>query len=294
MCCLKSIPVCEDTQVIVVDDYSPDANTYLERYPELSRSYIEFIRAPKNGGAGYARNIGLEQAKGKWIMFADADDFFVDNMYDVISMQVESDADVIYFQKQAVSSDNPNCKSSRSGYIDKIMDIYLKTGDELPVRTRHYVPWGKMIKKRLIEKYRIRFDEIRYANDILFSTYVGYYAKTIEAIDTVLYVVTSCVGSVTSNFCSKPDELRIRADAAFRYDCFLLQHDMCQQRLTTSFLKRMLSKDRDLFKYYFFTRLDEIYPSKIAALKDISKGRSLWYKIILYLYSFIIWISHCN
>lgn len=294
MRCLKSIPVCEDIQVIVVDDCSPDADTYLERYPELSRPYIEFIRAPKNGGGGYARNIGLDHAKGKWLLFADADDFFVDNMYDIISSHIESDADVIYFQKQAVSSDNPNCKSSRSGYIDKIMDIYLKTGDELPVRTRHYVPWGKMIKKSLIEKFHIRFDEIRYANDILFSTYVGYYAKTIEAIDTVLYVVTSCVGSVTSNFCSKPDELRIRADAAFRYDCFLLQHDMCQQRLTTSFLKRMLSKDRDLFKYYFFTRLDEIYPSKIVALKDISKGRSLWYKIILYLYSFIIWISHCN
>lgn len=294
MRCLKSIPVCEDIQVIVVDDHSLAADTYLERYPELSRSYIEFIRAPKNGGAGYARNIGLEQAKGKWIMFADADDFFVDNMYDVISMQVESDADVIYFQKQAVSSDNPNCKSSRSGYIDKIMDIYLKTGDELPVRTRHYVPWGKMIKKSLIEKYHIRFDEIRYANDILFSTYVGYYAKTIEAIDTVLYVVTSCEGSVTSAFCSKPDELRIRADAAFRYDRFLLQHDVCHQRLTASFLKRMLSKDRNLFKYYYFTKLDEIYPSKIAALKDISKGRSLWYKIILYLYSFIIWINHCD
>lgn len=117
MRCLKSIPVCEDIQVIVVDDYSPDANTYLERYPELSRSYIEFIRAPKNGGAGYARNIGLEQAKGKWIMFADADDFFVDKMYDIISSHVESDADVIFFPKKAVYSDAPSCKSSRSGYI---------------------------------------------------------------------------------------------------------------------------------------------------------------------------------
>ena len=292
MRCLKSIPVCEDIQVIVVDDYSPDANTYLERYPELSRSYIEFIRAPKNGGGGYARNIGLDHAKGKWLLFADADDFFVDNMYDIISSHVESDADVIFFPKKAVYSDAPSCKSSRSGYIDEIMNIYLKTGDELPVRTRHYVPWGKMIKKSLIEKYHIRFDEIRYANDILFSTYVGYYAKRIEVIDAVLYIVTSRKGSLYSDFCSKPDELRIRADAAFRHDCFLLQHDMCQQRLTTSFLKRMLSKDRDLFKYYFFTRLNELYPSKIAALKDISKGRSLWYKIILYLYSFIIWIKH--
>lgn len=61
----------------------------MDRYPELSRPYLEFIRASKNGGAGYARNVGLEHAKGKWLLFADADDFYVDNMYDIISMHVE-------------------------------------------------------------------------------------------------------------------------------------------------------------------------------------------------------------
>ena len=292
MRCLKSIPVLEDIQVIVVDDNSPDADTYLERYPELSRPYLEFIRAPKNGGAGYARNIGLDHAKGKWQLFADADDFFVGNMYDIINTHVESDADVIYFRKQAVYSDDINRKSTRSGYLDRIMDIYLKTGDELPVRTRHHVPWGKMIKKSLIENHRIRFEEIKYSNDILFSVHVGCLAKKIEAIDTVLYVVTSHEGSATYEFCKKTDELRIRAGAAFRYDSFLFQHNMSQGRQIVSYIKRMLSQDRNLFKYYF-TRLDEIYPSKIAALKDISKGCSCRFKIKLYFYSFKIWISRC-
>ena len=292
MRCLKSIPVSEDIQVIVVDDNSSDADTYLERYPELSRPYLEFIRAPKNGGAGYARNIGLDQAKGKWLLFADADDFFVDNMHDIITTHVESDSDVIYFQKQAVYSDDINRKSPRSSYIDKIMDIYLKTGDELPVRTRHHVPGGKMIKKSLIEKHHVRFEEIKYSNDILFSVHVGCLAKKIEAIDTVLYVVTSHEGSATYEFCKKTDELRIRAGAAFRYDSFLFQHNMSQGRQIVSYIKRMLSQDRNLFKYYF-TRLDEIYPSKIAALKDISKGCSCRFKIKLYFYSFKIWISRC-
>lgn len=292
MRCLKSIPVSEDIQVIVVDDNSPDADTYLEMYPELSRPYLEFIRAPKNGGAGYARNIGLDYAKGKWLLFADADDFFVGNMYDIINTHVDSDADVIYFQKRAVYSDNLNCKSSRSGYIDKIMDIYLKTGDEVPVRTRYNVPWGKMIKKSLVENHHIRFEEIKYSNDILFSVHVGCLAKKIEAIDTVLYVVTFHEGSATYEFCKKPDELRIRAGAAFRYDSFLFQHNMSQGREIVSYIKRMLSQDRNLFKYYF-TRLDEIYTSKIAALKDITKGCSCRFKIKLYFYSFKIWISRC-
>ena len=292
MRCLKSIPVSEDIQVIVVDDNSPDADTYLEKYPELSRSYLEFIRAQKNGGAGYARNIGLDHAKGKWLLFADADDFFVGNMYDIINTHVDSDADVIYFQKRAVYSDDINRKSPRSGYLDRIMDIYLKTGDEVPVRTRYNVPWGKMIKKSLVENHHIRFEEIKYSNDILFSVHVGCLAKKIEAIDTVLYVVTSHEGSATYEFCKKTDELRIRAGAAFRYDSFLFQHNMSQGREIVSYIKRMLSQDRNLFKYYF-TRLDEIYTSKIAALKDISKSCSCRFKIKLYLYSFLIWISRC-
>ena len=291
MRCLKSIPVSEDIQVIVVDDNSPNADTYLERYPELSRPYLEFIRTTKNGGAGYARNIGLDHAKGKWLLFADADDFFVDNMYDIITTHAESDSDVIYFQKQAVYSDDINRKSPRSS-IDKIMDIYLKTGDELPVRTRYYVPWGKMIKKSLVENHHIRFEEIKYSNDILFSVHVGCFADKIEAIDTVLYVVTSREGSATSNYCLKPDELRIRAGAAFRYDSFLFQHNMSQRREIVSYIRRMLSQDRSLLNYYF-KRLDEIYPSKIAALKDICNGCSLRFKVVFYLYSLIIWISRC-
>ena len=56
MRCLRSIPVSEDIQVVVVDDNSADADTYLEKYPDLSRPYLEFIRATRSGGPGYARN----------------------------------------------------------------------------------------------------------------------------------------------------------------------------------------------------------------------------------------------
>ena len=38
---LRSIPMSEDIQVIVVDDNSADAETYLDRYPELSPSYLK-------------------------------------------------------------------------------------------------------------------------------------------------------------------------------------------------------------------------------------------------------------
>ena len=291
MRCLKSIPVSEDIQVIVVDDNSPDTDTYLERYPELSRPYLEFIRTTKGGGAGYARNIGLDHAKGKWILFADADDFFVEDMHDMILSYVDSEADVIYFKKKSVLSDRISEEIERSSYVNKNIDHYLADGDEWPIRTRLSAPWGKMIKRSLIVKFNIQFDEIMCFEDIYCSLLIGYYADIIKVVNRVLYIVTTRPNSLMTSLGKNLEGLRIRAEVAFRSDKFLLQHHVCRKRFTRWCLLRMFIKDRPLFNYYFLYKIDEIYPSKFSALRDISKGKSLNFKIKLYLYSLGLWIT---
>jgi glycosyltransferase involved in cell wall biosynthesis len=288
MRCLQSIPVSEDIQVIVVDDNSADADTYLERYPELSRPYLEFIRTTKGGGAGYARNGGLEHAKGKWLMFADADDFYVDDMYSIICSYVDSDADAIYFKKKSVLSEDISIITERCSHVNKNIDNFLSNGDEWPIRAQMYVPWGKMVKRDVMVKHDIRFDEVMYADDAYCSLQIGYYARTIQVVNRVLYVVTSRPDSQMSDFCLKPNELKLRAEAAFRMDKFMLQNDFCRKHRLKFFLNMMLMHDRSLFKFYFF-RLEVIYPSKLSALRDISKGKSLRFKIKFYLYSIMVW-----
>ena len=291
MRCLKSIPVSEDIQVIVVDDNSTNADTYLERYPELSRPYLEFIRTTKGGGAGYARNVGLEHAKGKWLLFADSDDFFIEDMYDIISSNVDSEADVIFFKMKSVLSDNVNIEKVRDPYINRRIDQYFSDGDEWPIRVRLDVPWGKMIKRDLINKYNIRFDEVMYANDLSFSMQSGYHAKSIKVVNKVLYVCTSRPNSLAADFCSKPGELGIRAEVVFRADRFLIRNKYDRERRLKPYLWRMLKQDRRLFKYYFL-KLEEIYPSKYKALNDLRKGHSMIYQVMLYIYAIWIWITH--
>ena len=289
MRCLRSIPVSEDIQVIVVDDNSADADTYLDRYPELSRPYLEFVRTTKGGGASYARNVGLEHAKGKWILFADADDFYVENMPDIIYSYADSEADVIYFKNKAVLSDDISIKSNRSSYVNENIDQYLSDGDEWPIRANMYGPVCKMIKRSLLEKHHIRFDEIKCYEDNYCSLLIGYYAGTIKAVDKVLYVVTSRPDSLTALHEYSPDWLRQRTEVFFRCDKFMYQNGFCRERRSKSYLLKMLKQDRKLFKYYFF-KLDEIYPSKLSALRDISKDKSLRFKVKFYLYSFLVWI----
>ena len=62
----------EDFEVIVVDDGSKDRTEELVK--SLSDKRINYIRLRENRGAGAARNIGIQKAKGKFIAFQDSDD----------------------------------------------------------------------------------------------------------------------------------------------------------------------------------------------------------------------------
>lgn len=289
MRCLKSIPVSEEIQVIVVDDNSLDADTYLERYPELSRPYLEFIRTTKGGGAGYARNIGLEHAKGKWLLFADADDFFLENMYDIIRSHVDSEADIIYYKVKNVMSDDIYKSIKNVDHLNKFVEEYIETGNDKYLRYQYGQPWCKMIRKELVDNYHLRFDEIQYGNDTFFSVFAGYYARLIEAVDSELYVYTYRPESLSSIYLSKPNELNERADAAFRIEKYFYQHNVSVELFTPFvwFLNIMLHQDRKLFRYYFF-KFDEVYQSRLAGLRLLCQGKSIKFHIKLYLYSLLL------
>lgn len=197
---------------------------------------------------------------------------------------------MLFFKGESGFSDNIDTRKVRYAFIHRVIDQYLSDDDEWPLRFKFRPPWGKMIKRHLINKYKIRFEEICYANDVLFSTYVGCFAKKIEAIDSVLYVVTSREGSMTYDYCKKTDELKIRAGAFFRSDAFLFQKGLCRERRVRFLLLNMFKQDRGLLKYYLF-KLDEIYPSKLSALRDICRVRSIRFKIKFYLYLLLVWIK---
>ena len=292
MRCLDSIPVREDIQVIVVDDNSPGADTYLDRYPALSRPYLEFVRTTKGGGAGYARNVGLDHAKGKWLLFADADDLFVDDMYDIIRAYADSSADIVFFKEKNVLSDDINQAVQRLAYLNDYIDGYLDTGYDKYLRLRFGQPWAKMIRRELVESHQFRFEEVGFSNDYYFSVCTGYYAREIAASNQVLYIYTYRQESLTGTYCSKPGELKTRAEVFFRIEKLFKQWNVgiTPHEPLKMLMYRMLVQDRPLFRYYFY-RLSEIYPSMHDALCDLCKGRGVRFKVKMYLYACWLWAT---
>ena len=190
---LSSIPDRKDIEIIVVDN-SPHP---IIKDDILTNRNVTVLFSSQSVYAGGARNVGLDFAQGKWILFADADDYFSENAFDLFDRYLLSDHDIIFF---GVSSYylGTNEKSERAVMYQEMVEKFLNnSSSELDIRLMHRVPWAKMIKKSLIDKNNLRFEEIRAAEDAFFALKVGYYAKTISADISTAYILTDSYNSLS-------------------------------------------------------------------------------------------------
>jgi len=216
--CLESIPKRDDTEVIVVDDNSDitpsEWNQFRQDFP-----HVHLVLTSEGKGAGYARNVGMTKATGKWLIFSDADDYFYPNALDVIDKKTkEADYDIIYFNCDYRDGETGE---PLTGRIDTIIEG-IKNRDYDLLRYKSFVPWGKVIKHHLVKQHNILFDEIEVNNDIMFSALVGYNSDTIGIIDDCLYCYTYNKGSVINGMTEQKMKTVIKTRAIV--NAFLHEH----------------------------------------------------------------------
>ncbi|CAK7003850.1 MAG: hypothetical protein PETM_00108 [Petrimonas sp.] len=195
--CIDSIPKRDDVQIIIVDDNSDASIVDFSNFPGQEHPLTEVYFTKENRGAGFARNFGLMKARGRWLIFADSDDFFNDCLNQKMNEYLNSTADIIFFQSNSVVSDTMNRIESRGKEYNawlqesKKRDIVL---DE--VRYKINPPWSKFYSTNLVREHGIKFDEVLVANDVMFSTKCGFAAKKIIIDLSYLYCSTVRQGSL--------------------------------------------------------------------------------------------------
>jgi glycosyltransferase involved in cell wall biosynthesis len=149
---LKTIPHKEEIQIIVVDDNSTNCISDFIKIKNDSRfRHVMFISNSTGvKGAGVCRNIGIGLAKGNWIIFADSDDFFLREFYDILKLFYDSSNDVIFFRPTSYEVDSGKT-SDRHIFYENIINEYLNGNSvkgELLLRYAFHVPWSKMINTK--------------------------------------------------------------------------------------------------------------------------------------------------
>lgn len=192
----------KNLEIILVDDGSTDSSKqicdeYKEKYDRVKVIHKE------NGGLSDARNAGLEECTGKYIMFLDSDDFLepdaVENMYNEI---VKKDAD--YVIGNYINTTEEGEKWEKPVFdLEKYKPFKLDIND---YKNSFFVMnssvCNKIFKKEFIEKLNIRFKVGLPAEDAIFTTYCFIHSEKVYYTPCIVFNYRQRNGGSISSSCS--------------------------------------------------------------------------------------------
>lgn len=261
--CIESIPERDDMQVIVVDDNSEGTDAYFEQYLEFNRPGIEFYLTKEGKGPGYARNIGMKHVKGRWVLFADADDFFLPEWTNIIDEYLDSDADVVQFR-----IDDILCHSSCYWHNNALDNYAMGKKSARDVLFSNISCPAKMYCKDFLQKYSILFDEVKCGEDVFFGYQVAVNAQRIIISSNAIYNVTHREGSLTTII--NKEYSWVRYTAVLKANDYAARHGFRQYELPHAIevMKTWRNLGLSDFFYFIWHERHEIVRASKVKIKD--------------------------
>ena len=200
--CLESLIGQDACEIILVDDGSTDESGRICDWYAENNKTIRVIHKD-NGGLGSARNVGMDAASGKYLVFIDSDDYLREGSIKRLFEKAEKDnLDILCYGAESFSDDNSRIKTK---YIrTKTLFDVVKTGVESIMeglsKNEYYVSAClKLFRRNFIEKSGIRFNESYIHEDVDVSFLLTLTAKRVSVISDALYFRRYRQGSIMNS-----------------------------------------------------------------------------------------------
>lgn len=181
--CIDSIlaQTFKDWELLLIDDGSPDDSGKVCDEYVLKDSRIRVFHK-ENGGVSSARNLGLEDSKGEFVMFVDSDDWLSTDCLQVCVDTIKNDdLDALQFGFISV---NGNTEIPRV----KVPTLPLTGEEYIKSNSFNVCVGGGVYKRDIIEENKLRFPkELKLAEDQIFVLSFFKHTHRIKYIDRAMY-----------------------------------------------------------------------------------------------------------
>ena len=244
--CIESILTqsFSDFECILVDDGSTDGSGVIcDIYAEKDQRI--HVLHKKNNGVCSARNLGLDNANGEFIVFMDSDDFIKEHHLEHL---MRSDSDLVITGVQKFQAKNE--VSVPRAHVDfKIEDLPSYWNTPPNMNYLYCFPWAKRFRASIIRDHCIRFNEsLFFTEDMCFNMQFMSFANSVSELpyDDYMYRM---------EFISRDEKYKMSASQLISHYEYL---DSCFKQLYSRLRPKSLSFVRDntnfrlVKKYYYY------------------------------------------
>ena len=193
-------------ELIIVDDGSIDNSKEICTKLMNDDKRIKYI-FQENLGVSHTRNVALENAQGKYIVFVDSDDLIHEDYLKILINSIEknnSDISVCNFIERKISNTGKVEDITREFYPKEVMemsemkDYIMDFGNSGLLNPL----WNKIYKREIIENNNITFDEkVETGEDFIFNLQYFRKVKKISFIkDSLYYYIRRNNNSITYKY----------------------------------------------------------------------------------------------
>lgn len=193
-------------EVILINDGSKDNSENIAKEKAKQCSFSSKIISVDNGGVSRARNIGIDNAQGDFLMFIDVDDMITDDRVEYVQhMFTSTDADIVLTEHNVVEDYSSNIMSTPPIIINNSTEYKLYNKNEIldtflaeKIKTN---VCGGGIRKKIITENGLRFIEgLKYCEDIHFMWQIFACCKKVCLSKKITYFYMYVSNSAMSKF----------------------------------------------------------------------------------------------